>query len=344
VLQAWFSADLQNQPTFVDISIHSLDLEYNREFELAEGNRLKLGTGYRRVYSDLSGDDPTFADFEPGHVTQDVLRAYAIDRIALPSLDSELLLGFTVEDNEFTDLELQPTVRWTWTGREGLTAWAAISHAVRTPSLEERTLSDGSAFIGNDDFESETLWAYEAGVRALLSPAASLDVALFYNDYDELHFEEDTGAGQFLLTNGAEGESWGAEVALDLRPSERWTLRSGYAFTRGEYESKADGSRLGNEEYYPEHQFNLRSYYDLGSDWEADAAVYMVEKLGPQFDIAEYWRVDLRLGWRPSPALDLYVGVQSLNDESHSEYDEFNAIPRSLFVGLNWTPGAMAAD
>jgi iron complex outermembrane receptor protein len=344
MLQAWFSADLQNQPTFVDISIHTLDLEYQREFALSAGNRLKLGTGYRRIQSDLSGDDPLFEDFEPGHVTQDVLRAYAIDRIALESLDSELLLGCTLEDNEFTDLEVQPTLRWTWTGLEDLTAWAALSRAVRTPSLEERTLSSGSFFIGNDEFESEELWAYEAGVRSLLSPTAALDVALFYNDYDELHFREDTGTGQFLLTNGAEGESWGLELALDLRPTERWTVRSGYAFARGQYESKADGSRLGTDEYYPESQFNLRSYYDLGSNWEADAAVYWVEKMGPEFDIAEYWRVDLRLGWRPSPEFDLYVGVQSLNDESHSEFDEFNRIPQAAFFGLNWTPGARAEE
>jgi len=340
LLQAWFSADLQDQPTFVDISIHTFDLEYGRELQLGERNRLKLGGGYRRIYSDLSGDDPTFEDFDPRHVTQDILRAYAIDRIALPGLDSELLLGCTVEDNEFTDVEVQPTVRWTWTGIEDLSAWAAISRAVRTPSLEERTLSDGSVFIGNDDFESEELWAYEAGLRTLLSARASLDVALFYNDYDELHFRQDTGTGQELLVNGAEGESWGAEVALDLRPTERWTVRSGYAFARGQYQSKADGSRLGTDEYYPEQQFNLRSYYDLGSDWEADAAVYVVEGMGSDFDIAQYWRVDLRLGWRPSPAFDLYVGVQSANDEEHSEFDEFNRIPRALYVGLNWTPGA----
>ena len=344
LLQAWFSADLQDQPTFVDISIHTFDVEYNRELQLGERNRLKLGTGYRRIYSDLSGDDPTFEDFEPHNVAQDILRFYAIDRLALPELASELLLGCTVEDNEFTDLEAQPTVRWTWSGIEDLSVWAAISHAVRTPSLEERTLSDGSLFIGNDDFESEELWAYEAGLRTLLSPAASVDVALFYNDYDELHFEEDTGAGQFLLTNGAEGRSWGAEVSLDLRPTERWTVRSGYAFARGEYESKTDGSRLGNEDYYPEQQFNLRSYYDIGAHWEADAAVYLVEKMGSQFDVAEYWRVDLRLGWRPSAAFDLYVGVQSVNDESHSEFDEFNRIPQAAFVGMNWTPGATASD
>jgi iron complex outermembrane receptor protein len=340
VLQAWFSADLQNQPTFVDISIATLDLEYQREFRVSEANRLQLGAGYRRVDSDLAGDDPTFEDFDPHHVQNDIYRAFAIDRHALPSLNSELLLGCTLEHNDFTDGEVQPTVRYTWTPTTDFALWSAITRAVRTPSLEERTLSSGSAFVGNDSFRSEKLVAYEAGARALLSPAASVDLALFFNDYDDLHFEQDIGGGQALLTNDAEGTAFGAELALDLRPTERWTVRSGYAFARGHYESKLDGSNLNTDDYYPEHQFNLRSYYDLGAHWELDGAVYMVEKMGPAFDIAEYWRVDARLGWRPSAAIDLSVGVQSLNDPQHSEFDEFNLIRQAAYISLTWTPGA----
>lgn len=340
VLQAWFTSEQQAQPTFIDTSIHQFDLEYHREFALSNASRLTLGTGYRRIQSDLTGDDPTFADFDPHNFTQDTFRGYALDRIALPDWNSELTLGLTLEHNDFTQFELQPTARMTWTPTADMTLWSAISRAVRTPSLEERTLSSGSFFVGSDQFRSEELTAYELGARKLLSPSASVDLALFFNDYDHLHFQEDNGLGQFLLTNDARGKAYGAELAVDVKPSARWTLRSAYSFVRGEYENVASGNDLSTDEYYPQHQFNLRSYYDLGEDWELDSAVYVVEKMGAAFDIAEYVRVDLRLGWRPYAGVECFVGVQDVNDATHSEFSDTDLVRRAIIVGLNWAPGA----
>jgi iron complex outermembrane receptor protein len=342
-LQAWFTTDQQAQPTFLDYTIDSFDLDYQREFALSASNRLTAGLGYRHIQSDIVGDDPFFEDFDPHVQRQDIFRGFLIDRVALASLDSELTLGLTLEHNDFTQFEFQPTARWLWNATEELVAWAAVSRAVRTPSLEENSLSADSFFVGDDAFEAEVLIAYESGVRTLLSDNASIDIALYYNDYDDLHYEEFVpSTSQYLLTNEAEGHSYGAELAFDYKPSERWTTRSAYSFGKGHYESKTDGSSLGNEEYYPEHLFNLRSYYDLGSNWELDGAVYLVEKMGPAFDIAEYWRVDLRLGWRPSAELELYVGVQSLNDPLHSEFSDTDFVRRSAYFGLNWNPGATA--
>jgi iron complex outermembrane recepter protein len=338
-LQAWFSTDQQAQPTFVDLTIDTFDVEYQRELVLSEENRLSFGAGYRIVRSEMRGDDPFFLDFDPHVFHQDIYRVFALDRIAFPTADGELTLGLTLEHNDYTDFEVQPTARYTWNATEDLVVWGAISRAVRTPSLEEDSLGPDSFYVGSHDFDSETLIAYELGARKLLSPRASADLALFFNDYDDLHFEDPEGA-QYVLTNEAEGTSWGGELALDLRPIERWTVRSAYSYLHGEYQNKVDGNDLGNEDYYPEHQFNLRSYYDLGADWELDSAVYMVEKMGPAYDIAEYWRVDVRVGWRPTPAFDFYVGVQQLNDAEHSEYSSFNRIERQLYVGLNWNPGA----
>jgi len=339
-LQAFFTTDQQAQPTFLDYTIDTFDLEYQREFALTADNRLTAGLGYRHVQSDLVGDDPFFEDFDPHVFRQDIFRGFLLDRLALEPIDSELTLGLTLEHNDFTQFEVQPTARFLWNASEDLVLWTALSRAVRTPSLEERTLGQDSFFVGSDDFRSEKLIAYEGGVRALLSPALSADLALYYNDYDDLHFEQPLPSGQFLLTNEAEGYSYGAELAVDAKPSERWTLRGAYSYGKGHYESKLDGSSLGNEDYYPEHLFNLRSYLDLGSNWELDGAVYMVEKMGPAFDIAEYWRVDVRLGWRPCASLELYTGVQQINEPTHSEFSEFDLVRRSAFIGLNWNPGA----
>jgi iron complex outermembrane receptor protein len=339
-LQGWFTSDVQDLPTLLDHHIDTLDLEYHRDFPLSPNSTLTLGAGYRRIHSELIGADPTFEDFNPNTFRQDIFRGYAVERLALPGIDSELTLGLTLEHNDFTQFEVQPTLRMTWNAASDVMLWTAVSRAVRTPSLEERTLSGGSFFSGSNDFRSETLIAYELGARALLSPSASADLALFYNDYEHLHFEDFDGVSQFDLTNDAEGSAYGAELALDLKPTEAWTVRGAYSYLRGEYRSTQDGSHLGTDDYYPEQQFNLRSYYDLAPKWELDGALYLVDGLGSDFEIAEYVRADVRLGWHPRPDFRAYAGVQQLNESTHSEFDENDLVRRSVFVGLDWMPGA----
>jgi len=142
------------------------------------------------------------------------------------------------------------------------------------------------------------------------------------------------------LVNGAEGRSYGAELAVDAKPTDRWTLRSAASWSRGRYQSKEDGSDLTNHEYYPEYQFNLRSYYDIAEDWELDMGAYFVEDMGDAFAVAERWRLDLRVGWQPTNDLQLYVGAQQLNENTESEFDEFDNRRRQFYFGLKWTPGS----
>ena len=334
-LQAWLTTEQQAIPTLVDMSFETLDLEYQRRFHF-EDTQLTLGTGVRRTHSEVRGDDPFFLDFTPQEFTNDVFRVYGLSRTAL-SDTVELLLGLTVEHNDFTQFEIQPTARATYAPSEDTMAWVAISRAVRTPSLEENFLSAGSAFVGTTDFVSEVLWSYEAGVRHLFSEDVSADLALFYNDYDDLHFAElDPFTFQSILNNDAEGTGYGAELAVDVRPADWWSLRSAYSFLAGDYE--ADGVDIGTEDQSPEHQFNLRSYVDLGENWELDTAVYVVEDLGDFLRQAEYVRADARLGWTPSDSLELYVGIQGLTESTRSEFDEFDNARRAGYAGLVWKP------
>ena len=104
-------------------------------------------------------------------------------------------LGTKLEHNDFSGFEVQPSVRVAWLPRDNHTLWAAISRAVRVPTRFERDVSVDASdpagnpvfrLVGNDDFESEELIAYEAGYRWRPLEVLSLDLALFYNDYQEL--------------------------------------------------------------------------------------------------------------------------------------------------------------
>ena len=51
---------------------------------------------------------------------------------------SQVIAGSKLLDNNYTGAELEPTARLVWTPSARHTAWAAATHAVRTPSdIEE---------------------------------------------------------------------------------------------------------------------------------------------------------------------------------------------------------------
>jgi iron complex outermembrane receptor protein len=337
---AWLNYDKQDLPTEIDFDIVTYDLEYKHDFRWSDSSKTTAGVGFRQTRSDLEGDDPFFITFSPEEYSQESWRAFAVQTWMCADLDLDFVLGAQLENNDFTDWEFQPTGRVSWHPGETFSMWAAVTKSARTPSLEEVHLDQNSADIGDPNFESEDALAYELGVRQLLGDYAVLDFATFYNDYDNLHHAEPNGLGQNQLSNQAEGESYGVEVALDLKPCKAWSLRSAYTLLAGSYTSKIDGSDLGTEDQHPRHQFNLRSYYDIAEDWELDMAAYFVEDMGEAFAVAERWRLDLRVGWQPTNDLQLYVGAQQLNENTESEFDEFDNRRRQFYFGLKWTPGS----
>ena len=77
--------------------------------------------------------------------------------------------------------------------------WGAISRAVRTPSRADHDISfvapdlatgDLNAFNGSRSVSSEQLLAYEIGYRARPAETLTVDVAAYYNDYDDLRTAE----------------------------------------------------------------------------------------------------------------------------------------------------------
>jgi len=325
--QAWYSSDQQDLPTLADIRVDTLDLEYQRTTPMGETHSLNWGFGYRHIRSYFFGDDPFWLAFDPANRNLDVFRAFAIDTVPLGESDVALTFGAAIEHNELTGVEVQPTIRATWTPETSYMLWAAISRAVRTPSLEETS----DSFWGNDQFKSETLIAYELGTRWAPANWMSADLALYFNDYDDLQYLDPNDA---IYTNNSVGEAYGAELALDFQPLQQWKLRSSYTYHRGTFEVKSTGEQLPTGEYSPKHVFSLRSYYDITKDWEFDMGLYGVEGMGDAFQEAEYIRLDARLGWTFVEGVEAYIGVQGATEPQRSEYDEFDQLRRTAYLGI----------
>lgn len=334
-------------------------------------HRLVWGLGARRTRDRIDGSD--FITFLPDERTDDLYSGFLQDEVALVPERLWLTVGTKIEENEYTGLEIQPSVRALWTPRQRHTLWAAVSRAVRTPTRAEadvRLVADvlppsslfpGAppalfVFLGNEDFESEELFAYEAGYRVGLPAGLFLDVAAFYNDYEDLR-SSTTGEPALVLSpvphlvvpavidNRMVGETWGLEVALRWWVSGRWRLDAAYAFLEMDLEVAGEDPLLSArvvERENPEQQLSLRSSWDLTDTLALDLVGRYVDAL-PSQDIEDYLEADLRLGWTPRPGLTLSIVGRNLLDDQHREFvpeiipTEATAVERSVHAAATWS-------
>jgi iron complex outermembrane receptor protein len=87
----------------------------------------------------------------------------------------------------------------------------------------------------------------------------------------------------------------------------------------------------------PNHQVFLRSYMDLAHDVEVYVGLRQIESL-PDVGVPSHLEVDVRLGWRVTPALELSVAGQILAHATHAEQTQPPTleIPRSWFAGVRY--------
>ncbi len=182
---------------------YSLDLQHRRDMgrhELVMGGWLRLnryeldGSGIIQFLQEIDSDN--------------AISAFMQDEISLVEDRLSLTVGLKLEDNELSpdDLEVMPTVRLLWKPVQNHALWAAVTRAVRTPSIADLTaqvqdivpaLLPGDPLnpapvparigsIGNPLFESESNVAFELGARGQLSSNLSYDIALFTMEYDNV--------------------------------------------------------------------------------------------------------------------------------------------------------------
>ncbi len=344
----------------------TLDIDFQHQFRAFKNHDVIWGLGYRNIRDDF---DNTFTvSFLPDHETRNLYSLFVQDEITLLPDSLHLTLGSKFEHNDYTGLEVQPNARLMWLPDANSSLWGSISRAVRTPSRVEygsRTVAVIAPIpptftpvvinsLGTDDFQSEDLTAYEIGYRIQPRENFSLDLALFYNDYDDLQIFEKTvpvnPLSDVVFTNNLTANSYGLELAMDWRPLEWWRLQSNYGFLDIYTTSKSDGiAKDGadlSENSSPTHQLSLRSMMDLGNNLSLDLWIYYVGELKKtSFSIdrpvSDYTSWNVRLAWRPVDKLELSVVGQNLLEDHHLEFVGENFIPvaeveRSVHAQVRW--------
>ena len=332
-LQMYYDRTERNTVIFKE-KRDTFDLDFQHRFILMERNEVVWGAGYR-VTSDHVGNSPTIS-LDPNHRTIHLFSTFVQDEITLVPDRLRLMLGSKFEHNDFTGFEIQPGARILWTPHEQHTIWASVSRAVRTPSRAEddvilnRAVQVAPGFFvpttirGSRGFDSEKLLAYELGYRAQLDPRISVDVAAFYNDYDQLRsLEQDPAAPtQFQLSNKLYGETCGIEAAATLKLTDWWRLKPAYTLLEMDLHKRSgstDVTSVQDEGKSPQQQFMLRSQMDLPHNISFDCTLRYVDSL-PALAISSYLALDVRLGWKPTKNLEVAVGGQNLLQDHHAEF------------------------
>ncbi|NLE37312.1 MAG: TonB-dependent receptor [Pirellulaceae bacterium] len=136
---------------------------------------------------------------------------------------------------------------------------------------------------------------------------------------------------------------YGFELAAGYTLNERWKLRGAYSFLimcLRPLDPDAELAFLPGEN--PRNQFHLWLSGNLGNDWQVDFIGRYVDTL-EALDVPRYFVMDVRLAWRPSERLELYVAGRHLLDSSHLEFgsgsvlSQFDTQVKQEFLGgLSW--------
>ena len=366
-LQAYFDRTNHFEPEFGETR-DTFDIDFLDHLTLPGQQTFLWGLGARVSPGNVLQLVPTI-DFLPQHRTDLIYSGFAQDEIAFFNHRFSLTVGTKLEHNNYTGFEVQPSGRLLWnrTPRESL--WASITRAVRTPSRLDTdveltvfaTVTPLPIYLrvnGNPHFQSEELVAYETGYRRLVTPRCYVDVALFYNKYNDLYsfqvgtfFLETSPAPvhailPLLTSNGIKGTTKGFELSPDWKPVNGWELRASYSYLDMGLENRASSndptSVAGYEGSSPRHQVVIQSFVNLPKKLEFDQTYRYVSAL-PAQTVGSYQTMDARFGWHITPELEFSIGGQNLLQPHFAQYGGdpggLVAVKRSAYAKLVWRFG-----
>lgn len=342
----------------------TLDLEFKHHFSFGEKQDLIWGLHYRYISEKFY--NTFWTQLEPENDDTNLFSLFVQDEYTALTDTLIFTLGSKFEHNDYTGYEIQPSLRALYSPLKNHKLWGAVSRAVRTPHRIERnstlttiilppsnsfnplSIPAAAGITKNEDFDSLIVVAYEAGYRYLVNETLSFDIALFYNDYDDLRSSDATtptingsyGEVYNQFGNKADGTSHGFELAVAWQALEKVKFDLAYSYIDEDYTDIyiTQGSEA------PINQFSLRANwkatdsisFDFWGRYVGDVGCFYVYNPGdPYYTIDDYFTADIQITYRPTSQLDIALIGQNLLTESHEEYvQEFWALPTEVERGV----------
>ena len=327
-LQVYFDHTHRQIPGSFTQDLNTIDLDFQHRLAAGASHQVVWGLGSRLVADDIV-NTPDNA-FLPPKVTRVGFNVFAQDEITLSKDRLVLTLGTKLEHDDYSGFEIEPSIRAAWTPDKQTTLWAAISRAVRTPSRIDRDLFSPATppyrVAGGSHVVAEKLIAWELGYRRQLMPRLIVSVATFIDNYDDLRSLEPLAPPRAFpveASSGIRGRSSGAEVPAEWRATPTWRLHAGFTELRVHSEPQPgaiDRSTRGSIARDPNHQFRLRSLWDISAHWECDAELRSTSSI-PSQSVPGYTEANLRLGWSPTATWEFSVVGQNLLQNRHGEFN-----------------------
>jgi iron complex outermembrane receptor protein len=356
----------RRKEAYYEDTFNTLDLDLQYEFSLGTWNNLTSGLGYRYIDGKFVGNYQVSIPDQD----QNLYSAFFQDQIKLIDRRLWLTLGTKYEHNENTGSEWQPSARLLWKPDEEQSIWAAVARAVRTPAMIERSGSvtlaafptsrgaGKSSLLGNADFDSESLVAYETGYRWQARRNISFDIAAYYNDYDEI-YSAARGTSPFdpdlYFKNSREGTGHGVEFTANWQASSQLAL--GFTYTWLELDlrykdpstvSGLDGSSSTMSS--PKHQAAVRTSYDFSEKWQSNLWLRYVDdfigrnSIDPSsaIPVSSQFYLDANLSYKPLKNIEIMLAGQNLLNSSQLQYvAELLAPPteidRVVYAKVTWS-------
>ncbi|MCA9472984.1 MAG: TonB-dependent receptor [Nitrospirales bacterium] len=345
-----FYDHFEREERAVKTTIDAFNADFQHQFPFLSSHDIIWGLEYRLWNDDFQ--NTISASTYPASKTLHLVSGFLQDEVYLIPNTFSINVGTKISHNPFTGFEYQPSGRILFTPSHVHSFWGAVSRAVRIPSRFEQNsqiLIPPSANVafpavvrGQKGFKSETLLSYELGYR-FSDGGVFFDLTGFYNFYHHLR------GGQVVsffpptseITNNLQAQTWGVEVAADLPLQDWWKLRLAYSYIDIDVDGPAGNAKDQTMGLTPKHQGSIRSLMNFPGQVEFDSWVRIVDNLTAQ-PIGAYVALDLRLGWKPMPGLELSLVGKNLFDNHHPEFQssflqtQSTEIQRSVYGKITW--------
>lgn len=360
-LQSYLDYTSRDVPGAYKEERHSFDIDFQNNILLGRIHNLVWGVGTRVTRDDIVST--LFSRFEPENETDRTFSTFIQDKITVWEDRFFITLGSKFEHNDYSGNEVQPNARFSWTPDSDQIYWASISKAVRIPSRLDRDLqlnvplqdpSNASPIYvtvnGNKEFDSEELIAHETGWRSQIHESLSIELALFYNEYDHIQTIEpespviNTAPIFYVvlpnhIANGMKGYSSGGTLVLQWQPREHWRVRfqSGYLdFNLNSKAGSTDRNRLEIVGDSPRTQHALHSFVDFHNNVSLYTGIRYVADL-ERHDISDYKALDTSISWTLQRKMTMSLTLQNLNGD-HVEYFEggTNEMERRIYAKVDY--------
>ncbi|HFE36979.1 MAG TPA: TonB-dependent receptor [Gammaproteobacteria bacterium] len=339
--------------TFIQYKQYTIDAEFQYQFETSENNSLIWGLGYRGISNNIDNTYSLYATNENRY--DNLFSSFIQNEINLAPYNTKLTLGSKFERNDYSGVEVQPSVRLVWAPRPQYSLWMAASRAVHTPT---RLDHDGNIDVhlpfsssvppgpmtisirGNPELKSEELISYEAGFRSQLHKTLSADLAFFYNDYQFLRgrvagtpsVENGVMIIPSIRANNLSGSSVGAELLLVWQVSDWWQLKGNYSYLDMTLNSEINEQ---NDEdlalQSPKHQLNIVSNMMFPNSVDLNFSLRYVSDItnydrdtrpATEMKVPAYVELDARVSWQVKKNFKLSLIGNNLLNKQHLEFPD----------------------